>query len=122
MNEKVDDESMNEDDSDENEEANWRNDYPDEDELSENGSIGERQMRRAIENFDIEDELSSDGEDGENGFVYSIDSDGINFEDDVDYCNVNRYGEAYARYRRRNLKELKNVSENESDDDSFHSD
>lgn len=116
-----DDESLAEDDSDENEENNWRNEYPDEEELSDGDSIGERHMRRAMENFDIEDELSSDDAD-ENGFVYSIDSEGINFDDDLDYCNVNRYGEAYARYRRRCMKELKQQEDNNSDDDSFHSD
>lgn len=120
MNEQ-DEESIDEDDSDENDENNWRNDYPDEEEISESGSIDERHMRRAMENFDIENELSSDDEYDENGFVYSVDSEGINFEDDLDYCNVNRYGEAYARYRRRNLRALKEDEENYSDD-SFHSD
>jgi hypothetical protein len=41
-----------------------------------------------------------------NGFVYSIDAEAIGFEDDLDYCDVARYGEAYARYKRRVLKHV----------------
>lgn len=39
------------DEDDSNDENNWRNDYPDEDEFNE--SIGEDDMRKAIEDFDI---------------------------------------------------------------------
>lgn len=106
-------------DEDSNDENNWRNDYPDEDDNSENGSIGEREMMRAMNNFDIGNDLSSDDED-RNGFVYSVDSEAISFEDDVDYCDVNRYGEAYARYKKRVLKDLEEGSDdsNDGDDDS----
>jgi hypothetical protein len=41
-----------------------------------------------------------------NGFVYSIDAEAIGFEDDLDYCDVARYGEAYARYKRRVTKHV----------------
>ena len=98
-------------DEDSNDENNWRNDYPD-DEMSENESIGERHMRKAMNDFEIGNDLSSDEED-HNGFVYSVDSEAISFEDDLDYCDVNRYGEAYARYKKRAIRELENVS-NES--------
>ncbi|XP_063699273.1 probable RNA polymerase II nuclear localization protein SLC7A6OS [Culicoides brevitarsis] len=106
------------DSEDSNDENNWRNDYPDEDDMAgydDDSSIGENDMRRAMDEFDIDDdrELSSDedlygDEDAHDGFVYSIDSDAIGFEDDLDYCDVNRYGEAYARYKRRILKNSDN--------------
>lgn len=122
-------------DEDSNDEANWRNDYPDEDQMSGNESIGERDMMRAMNNFDIGVDLSSDEED-QNGFVYSVDSEAIGFEDDLDYCDVNRYGEAYAKYKKRAIRELEGddeSSDSNSDDDnennqkksgedSFHSD
>lgn len=80
--------------------------------------------------FPSDAELSSDednvyGSDEDNkhdGFVYSIDSEAIGFEDDLDYCDVNRYGEAYARYKKRILKNSdnnylpKNYDDDESDD------
>lgn len=123
------------DDEDSNDENNWRNDYPDEDDMSGNESIGEREMLKAMNNFEIGNDLSSDEED-QNGFVYSVDSEAICFEDDVDYCDVNRYGEAYARYKKRVLKELEGGSDHSDDGDddsevsveerysdgSFHSD
>lgn len=122
-------------DEDSNDENNWRNDYPDEDEMSGNESIGERQMRQAMNNVDIGNELSSD-EENQNGFVYSVDAEGISFEDDLDYCDVNRYGEAYARYKKRVTRELEGGSDDSNSDDddddsnqeqnsdkeSFHSD
>lgn len=114
-----------EEDEDSNDENNWRNEYPDDD----NESIGERQMRRAMESFAIENELSSD--DDSNGFAYSVDAEGITFEDDLDFYDVNHYGEAYAKYKKRCLRELKETEESQDDDDdeeeeensaSFHSD
>lgn len=111
------DDEVDVEDEDSNDENNWRNDYPDEEvEISDNESVGERQMRLAMNNFEIGNELSSDEEEN-NGFVYSVDSEGITFEDDLDYCDVNRYGEAYARYKKRVLRELK-----ESDDDTYEGD
>lgn len=122
-----DDEAIEDEDS--NDENNWKNDYP-EDDMSDNESIGERQMIRAMNTFGLGNDLSSDEED-HNGFVYSVDSEAISFEDDLDYCDVNRYGEAYARYKKRVLRELEDKSGDESDDHeqssqddshSFHSD
>jgi hypothetical protein len=123
-NSESDDQNDSEDSNDEN---NWRNDYPDEEEMSDD-SIGERQMRQAMNNIEIGEDLSSD--DDENGFVYSVDSEAINFEDDLDYCDVNRYGEAYARYKKRALRDLaEDTSDDNSDEEedvscenSFHSD
>ncbi|CRL01301.1 CLUMA_CG014391, isoform A [Clunio marinus] len=126
VNSSSEDENENEDE-DSNDEDNWRNDYPDE-ELSDNGSIGEREMRKAMNNINVGFDLSSDEED-ENGFVYSVDSEAFSFEDDLDYCDVNRYGEAYARYKKRVLKDIENGSDSSDttenshmEDDSFHSD
>lgn len=47
-----DSENESEDSNDEN---NWRNDYPDEDEMAgdDNSSVGEADMRRAMNDFDI---------------------------------------------------------------------
>lgn len=74
-----DDERIEDDDS--NDENNWKNDYPDE------MSDDEREMRKAMDDCNVGEDLSSDDE---NGFVYSIDSEAIGFEDDADYCNVAR--------------------------------
>lgn len=38
---------------DSNAENNWRNDYPDDEEGDRGSSIGENEMRRAMEDFDI---------------------------------------------------------------------
>lgn len=122
-------------DEDSNDENNWRNDYPDDEDQMDNESIGERDMRRAMNDFAIGNDLSSDEED-QNGFVYSVDSEAISFEDDLDYCDVNRYGEAYARYKKRVMRDLEegsddskseddddsNQLEKSDDEDSFHSD
>lgn len=86
-------------------------------------SVGERQMRRAMGDMNFGNELSSD-EGEENGFVYSIDAEGFNFEDDLDYGDVDRHGEAYARYRRRVVKEMAEYydAENDGDENSSYGD
>lgn len=78
---------------------------------------GDRELSSEDEIYDDEVRGHSDG------FVYSIDSEAIGFEDDLDYCDVNRYGEAYARYKRRILKNSDNnylpenyLKENEESD------
>ncbi|XP_055386348.1 probable RNA polymerase II nuclear localization protein SLC7A6OS [Condylostylus longicornis] len=99
----------NSDSDDSNCEDYYKNDYPDSEHDSLGSSIDEENMRKAVARCNINDEysLSSDDEECKNGFVYSIDSEGIGFEDDLDYCDVNRYGEAYARYKARILKKNK---------------
>lgn len=74
--------------------------------------------------FSVEDVLSSDGDSSDHrmGFVYSVDAEGIGFEDDLDYCDVNRYGEAYARYKKRVIKPLMRDDEELSDLDDYDSD
>lgn len=104
---------------DSNSETHWRNEYPDEDDEDyddDNESIGEREMRRAVNNIVIgksnicahcnifivricdvklsiipplEDDLSDD----------SIGSESASDDD------VNRYGVAYAKYKKRVLKQ-----------------
>lgn len=85
---------------DSNAENNWRNDYPDEDDA---GSIGENDMRQAMQSMNFEDDLSSD--DGQEGFTYSIDSESAGFEEELDQSDVRRYGELYARFKARQKKE-----------------
>lgn len=48
---KSDSEDNDSEDEDSNDENNWRNDYPDEDDYNE--SVGEDDMREAMEDFDI---------------------------------------------------------------------
>ncbi|KAL0894438.1 hypothetical protein ABMA27_013040 [Loxostege sticticalis] len=80
------------DDDDSNDENNWRNEYPD----TEQSSIDEDDMVRAMEKCDMEDDLSSDtGEDK----IYDDPPDLFN-ED------AKRYGEAYAKYKARVMSEV----------------
>ncbi|XP_065089901.1 probable RNA polymerase II nuclear localization protein SLC7A6OS [Ochlerotatus camptorhynchus] len=116
--------SLGEESEDSNDENNWRNDYPDEDEdvFGDCQSVGEDDMRRAVEELDLEGdrELSSDGEnedgtreDGNSGFAYPVNDDG---DDDDEYRDaddaglnsndVDRFGTAYARYKARIMKQL----------------
>lgn len=133
MNEEDSEDDNNAEDEDSNDEGNWRNDYPDEEEMSDDESIGERDMRRAMASFNVDNELSSDDE-AQNGFVYSVDADAFCFEDDYDYheSDAHNHGEAYARYKKRVLRNHKgdnNSSDSDEDntnqesrDGSFHSD
>lgn len=110
-----------EESEDSNDENNWRNDYPDTEEEDEE-SVGESDIRLAVENMDLEGDRELSSDDG-NGFVYSIDAEAIGFEDDIDYCDVNRYGEAYARYKKRVINKTYNGgydydNSDDSDDDS----
>lgn len=85
---------------------------------------GDRELSSDDEIYDDDARGHSDG------FVYSIDSEAIGFEDDLDYCDVNRYGEAYARYKQRILKKADNNylpqnycrEDEESDNKSEYSD
>lgn len=66
---------------------------------------------------DEERQLSSDDDQAayKNGFVYSVDSESVGFEDEIDYGDVNRYGEAYARYKARVTK--KKAVDSDDDDE-----
>ncbi|XP_070496638.1 probable RNA polymerase II nuclear localization protein SLC7A6OS [Chironomus tepperi] len=117
----IDDNLHDDYDEDSNDENNWRNDYPDEEDLSD-FSVDERAMRRAMQNFGIDNDLSTSDDDDDDeihetsndGFVYSINAEDNDFHDDYDY---NYTGTSYAKYRKRMLKELQSDYENSSDDD-----
>ncbi|EFA03974.1 probable RNA polymerase II nuclear localization protein SLC7A6OS [Tribolium castaneum] len=107
-------EADSDDDSeDSNAENFWKNDYPDESDME---SVTEEDMLQAMKKCDLSD-LSSD--DGEEGFVYSIDSEGAGFEEDVDDSDVQRYGERYARFK---AKHKKNVQTTALDHDLYYGD
>lgn len=46
-----------------------------------------------------------------NGFINSIDTNAIGFEDDLDYCDVDRRGERYAQYTARIKREMNGESD-----------
>lgn len=85
---------------DSNAENDWRNDYPDEE--SDNESIDEDDMLIAIKKLSLKGEgLSSDDDDDcQAGFMYSVDSEAVGFEEDPDVSDHSRYGELYARFKR----------------------
>lgn len=95
------------DSDDSNDENNWRNDYPDEDdddEEEDENTIDEDDIRKAVDCLSLNDgDLSSD--DGEEGFSYSIDSEAVGCEEDLDHSDGRRYGELYARFKAKQKKE-----------------
>ncbi|XP_044266951.1 probable RNA polymerase II nuclear localization protein SLC7A6OS isoform X2 [Tribolium madens] len=101
------------DSEDSNAENCWKNDYPDESDME---SVTEEDMLQAMKKCDLND-LSSD--DGEEGFVYSIDSEGAGFEEDIDDSDVQRYGERYARFK---AKHKKNVQTTALEHDLYYGD
>ncbi|XP_072397806.1 uncharacterized protein fs(2)ltoPP43 [Diabrotica undecimpunctata] len=84
------DESDSDESEDSNAECNWRNEYPDEDDME---SINEDDMVEAMKNVDLDD-LSSDNEDN----IYSVGSDD-EYHDAVDDADVNMYGKRYAAFK-----------------------
>lgn len=131
--------SMGEESEDSNDENNWRNDYPDEDEdvFGDCQSVGDDDMRRAVEELDLEGdrELSSDEEDthgarddDNGGFAYPVNDDGDDEEyrdaDDagLNATDVERFGTSYARYKARVLKRLEKNSDSEEYDSEIGSD
>lgn len=86
------------DSEDSNAENNWRNDYPDEDDMI---SVNEDDMVEAMKNVDLEDDLLSSDE-GEEAFVYGIDSEGAAFDEEIDETDVHRYGKMYAKFKAKN--------------------
>ncbi|KAI4465011.1 rna polymerase ii nuclear localization protein slc7a6os-related [Holotrichia oblita] len=90
------------DDSDSNDENNWRNDYPDETDVE---SITEEDMMNAMHRMDLneEHELSSDDEDEK--FVYSVNED-----------DVTRFGKMYAKFK---AKATEVDSDHSTDDNEY---
>ncbi|XP_053695888.1 probable RNA polymerase II nuclear localization protein SLC7A6OS [Sabethes cyaneus] len=120
-----------EDTEDSNDENNWRNDYPDEDDdiFGEANSVGEEEIRRAVEDFDFEGdrELSSDDDDytgvgNSSGFAYPANDDDY---DNDEYCeednaglnqdDVDRFGTAYAKYKARVMKDMEKTDSDQYD-------
>lgn len=107
------------DSEDSNDEANWRNDYPDTD---DGLSIGEDDMRRAVEDmhFSSENESSDDEEYnyGEEPVVHFMAED----SDDTEYNYFKRHGHVrnhatYYRSKQRNRHALGSGSHDSDDDD-----
>ncbi|CAG9863477.1 unnamed protein product [Phyllotreta striolata] len=84
--------SDSDDSEDSNAECNWRNDYPDEDDLE---SINEDDMVEAMKNVDLDDDLSTDSDEERN--VYDGDSDCE--KSAVDDDDIKQYGLRYATFK-----------------------
>lgn len=89
------------DSEDSNDEDNWRNDYPDTD---DNFSVGEDDMRRAVEDLNIgsDDNLSSDESDyGREPVVHFLDADDdlSAFDYFKKYGRVKSHGQYYRKER-----------------------
>ena len=76
--------------------------------------------------------MSSDDEDilaYEDPYIQTLDIEDNDFVDDIDCCDVDRYGLAYARYKARILKKQNNDdsddeyndAERSSEEDPYHS-
>uniref|UniRef100_A0A1L8DHX0 Probable RNA polymerase II nuclear localization protein SLC7A6OS n=1 Tax=Nyssomyia neivai TaxID=330878 RepID=A0A1L8DHX0_9DIPT len=86
-------ESDEEEETDSNDESNWRNEYPD----SDPDSIDERDLRKAVENFDLDnDSLSTDGE----GYSDSAQMGRDEAWEDCDDSDDSLKGRDYERYHR----------------------
>ncbi|XP_013098754.2 probable RNA polymerase II nuclear localization protein SLC7A6OS [Stomoxys calcitrans] len=135
-----DDQDDEYDSDDSNQENYFGNEYPDEDEdkamNSDRDDDDEEEnddavhLARGLDKFvfgedDEEDELGSSSSDDDGNYynayrdpyVHSIDPEEDNFCEDVDSCDVDRYGMAYARYKARVLKKLKPKLEDEEEED-----
>lgn len=109
------------DSDDSNEENHFGNEYPDSDE-----GDGERAMRHAIDNMGLDGEESSDDEDYYEGasskpseaYVHTLEVDEPGFMGDVDFQDTaDRYGIAYARYKKKILKAFANAKEVPTDEE-----
>ncbi|XP_023307460.2 probable RNA polymerase II nuclear localization protein SLC7A6OS [Lucilia cuprina] len=136
-----DDEEYDSEDS--NQENYFANEYPDEDDDAAMNSDREididdidedestKHLRKGLEQFvfsdddeenDVEGFNDSSSDDGgfynayRDPYVHSIDPEEEGFCNDVDSCDVDRYGLAYARYKARILKKTK-AKKGEDDDD-----
>lgn len=110
---------------DSNQENYYRNEYPDSEE-----SDGGRAMRRAIDKMRLDEEMageSSDDEDYYEGegqkkpadeYVHTLEVDEPGFVGDVDFQDTaDKYGVAYAKYKKKILKAFDNAAEVPTDDD-----
>jgi len=71
---------------------------------------------------DDDDEFASGSSDDDDyntfqdPYVHTIDTEADTFVDDVDFCNVDRQGSAYERYKRRILREAEGLDSNSDDE------
>lgn len=104
------------DSEDSNDEANWRNDYPDTD---NDLSIGEEDMRRAVEEMHFSSEKeSSDDEDlnyGEEPVVHFM----AEQSEETEYNYFKKHGHIrnHAAYYRTKQRNRQNLGEHDTDDD-----
>lgn len=114
------------DSDDSNQENYYGNEYPDSDE-----GDGERAMRHAVESMRLAAEESSDDEDYYEGasskpseaYVHTLEVDEPGFVGDVDFQDTaDRYGIAYAKYKKKILKAFENAKEVPTDEESGEDD
>lgn len=103
------------DSEDSNDEANWRNDYPDTD---DGASVGDDDMRRAVEDLNFHsDALSSDDEKGDgDGVVHFVDQAD---DDDAEYEYFRKHGRVKSHtefYRQRGRRPPADSDESSADD------
>lgn len=102
------------DSEDSNDEANWRNDYPDTD---DGASVGDDDMRRAVEDLNFHsDALSSDDEAGDERVVHFIDQAD---DDDAEYEYFRKHGRVKSHtefYRLRGRRAAADSDESSADD------
>lgn len=111
------------DSEDSNDEANWRNDYPD----TDDGSIGEEDMRRAVEDMHFgsdEDNLSSHDDDCSYAdepvhFIDDPNKENDDAENEYNYFKQHGIVRNHAEYYRTNRRNRRN---NDDDDDSDEED
>ncbi|XP_066254979.1 probable RNA polymerase II nuclear localization protein SLC7A6OS [Euwallacea similis] len=105
---------------DSNAEGNWRNSYPDEEDLE---SVNEDDMVEAVKRLDLEEDLLS-SDFGEEDLVYSTEEE--DFQDlDYDREDELRYGNLYAKFKAKNKDiQTSNLSNNfyygDIDEDEFY--
>lgn len=108
------------DSEDSNDEAHWRNEYPDTD---DGLSVGEEDMRRAVEDLNFgsdEDNLSSDDDDdcnyGDDPVVHFMDESDEN-ENEYDYFKKHGRLRAHAAYYRKNPNNRRQLMATSDDSD-----
>lgn len=109
------------DSDDSNEENHYGNEYPDSDE-----SANDQEIRRAMESMQLaqegessEDEDFYEGTPGQSSdYVHTLEVDEPGFVGDVDFQDTaDRYGVAYAKYKKKILKAFENAAEVPTDDE-----
>lgn len=117
----VNDDTLNDSDfdsEDSNDEANWRNDYPDTD---DGNSVGEEDMRRAVEDLNFgsgDDNLSSDEEDYNYGDepVHFIDANDESVENGYIHRIYDEHVRNHAAFYRSNRRNQRNIDDDDEDD------